>query len=130
MRALIALLAMTGTAAAHRWYDTSCCSDRDCHPVQANEIQITPSGYKIHGTIVSYGAAKQSLDRNCHVCVYASAKRSVAVPAPPKARLIIGMPKPLRPSGTCTGGPPRSRQDRSSNVSGPEHLEPRPMELK
>ncbi len=80
MRATLALLAMTGTAAAHGWYDTSCCSDQDCHPIQSYEVQLTPSGYKVHGTIVPYTAAKKSLDRDYHVCIYAGQVRCFYAP--------------------------------------------------
>ncbi|MHB2170133.1 hypothetical protein [Alsobacter sp. R-9] len=80
MRILIALLAMTGSAAAHSWYDQTCCSDQDCHPIQAYEVQATPLGYKVYGTVVPYGNARISLDRDYHICVYAGQVRCFYAP--------------------------------------------------
>ena len=32
---------------ADHWYDTSCCSKRDCEPVEPGAIMWTPEGYQI-----------------------------------------------------------------------------------
>jgi len=35
-------------AAAHSWYDASCCSNRDCEPIPPEAINETAVGYEVN----------------------------------------------------------------------------------
>jgi len=37
----------TGGAAAHEWYDPSCCNDRDCAPIPYDAVEQMEWGYKV-----------------------------------------------------------------------------------
>lgn len=55
---------------AHSWYDTWCCSNDDCHPVDDEEIHTLPDAYEYHGMKIGYDSVnvKPSLDGKYHVC--------------------------------------------------------------
>src|SRR5262245_9668074 len=52
-RNLIAALAIYALSAApahaHSWYDRSCCSDQDCHPVPDGSVTETKDGVVVKG---------------------------------------------------------------------------------
>lgn len=41
------ILATGGQAVGHSWYDSACCSDRDCAPIPAEAVRITSQGYEV-----------------------------------------------------------------------------------
>jgi hypothetical protein len=41
---VLGLALMTGNAGAHQWYEAACCSDRDCAPVDDDQVRDTPDG--------------------------------------------------------------------------------------
>lgn len=53
-------------------YSYACCSDRDCKPLSAGEVQETPEGYVLRktGEVVGYQdkRVKESPDGTFHVC--------------------------------------------------------------
>jgi hypothetical protein len=56
-------------AQSHEWYPSACCSDRDCHPVNCEEISTTPGYYRWHNLMFPRDASYPSQDGGCHVCV-------------------------------------------------------------
>ncbi len=76
----MAMLAVTTAASAHSWYDQGCCSDQDCHPIPPDQVQMTPAGYRVNGTVVPYSSARPSLDRDFHICIYAGQVRCLYAP--------------------------------------------------
>jgi hypothetical protein len=42
---------------AHSFYEYRCCSDRDCQPIDFDEVQVTPRGYIIRtsGVLIPFG---------------------------------------------------------------------------
>jgi hypothetical protein len=71
--AFIFLFAITGSVFSHSWYDTWCCSDRDCAEVTAREE--TGHGDLIvtskHGTVTISPTMQRlpSQDGKEHVCI-------------------------------------------------------------
>lgn len=53
---------------AHSWYDRWCCDERDCAPIAAEQVVVTPQGYRVQDAIVAFGDARVSMDRDYHVC--------------------------------------------------------------
>lgn len=41
---LLGILAFSKPAHAHSWYDNSCCNERDCYPISADEVEALPNG--------------------------------------------------------------------------------------
>jgi hypothetical protein len=39
---------MLRPAWAHSWYDTSCCSNRDCEPIPPDAVNETATGYEVN----------------------------------------------------------------------------------
>ena len=37
-------------AAAHEWYPLTCCSSRDCFPIEATDLEPVSGGYRIRAT--------------------------------------------------------------------------------
>ncbi len=33
---------------AHSWYDTACCSDRDCEAIEPDAVNETAAGYEVN----------------------------------------------------------------------------------
>ena len=72
------MMAMSGAASAHDWYDQSCCSDKDCTPVEKIEYKkdrvifhtkmFSPITIKTHQW--SSIRTKPSMDSNYHVCAF------------------------------------------------------------
>lgn len=65
---LILCLTVVG-ASAHDWYDRSCCSGQDCHPIPCEEIiekskSLFYKGWEFFGQSI-----KPSQDGLCHVCI-------------------------------------------------------------
>ncbi len=65
------------------WYDTGCCSQKDCEPVEPGAIVMTPEGYHVRyltsrGFIaegfITHGssAIRQSRDSQEHACAITS----------------------------------------------------------
>ncbi|ESR24844.1 hypothetical protein [Lutibaculum baratangense] len=57
-------------AAAHSWYPWSCCSDRDCKPVEATAVRFTEAGWLIErtGETIPFEKARVSPDGRYHIC--------------------------------------------------------------
>ncbi len=58
------------------WYDPACCSQRDCKPVEDDDIEfyLLPGGglavrYKVTGNIFQRHQFKLSQDERYHVCI-------------------------------------------------------------
>lgn len=71
---LLLLLAAV-PALSHSWYDHTCCSDTDCHPIaDCSEIKEVDGGYewKEASTGIKFFFARDRLkashDNQCHVC--------------------------------------------------------------
>lgn len=61
--------ALVVPALAHSWYPPSCCSDRDCAPLDSSRVKVVPGGYLIDGReLVPYDKAQWSPDENYHGC--------------------------------------------------------------
>ena len=86
IRATLLCIALAGPAAAHSWYEPSCCSSRDCMPVPAGTVTWTKEGWHVtleqHEHVFATGPIdeviphddpriRQSLDGNAHVCLSA-----------------------------------------------------------
>jgi hypothetical protein len=41
---LLCLAALLAVTPAHSWYDQACCSERDCYPISADEVEALPNG--------------------------------------------------------------------------------------
>lgn len=46
-RLLSLALILAGPAAAHDWYDPTCCSGRDCAPVPITSVRPVASGFQV-----------------------------------------------------------------------------------
>ena len=67
---LVSVLAMT-PAAAHSWYDSRCCSGRDCHPVPCEQLSVAADGSAVFlptGIPFFRENVLPSLDARCHIC--------------------------------------------------------------
>jgi hypothetical protein len=70
-----AVMLLNGDAAAHSWYDESCCHDRDCHPIPCEQIEKLGDGWvwrdmaTKHPYWFPHDRLKASRDNACHVCV-------------------------------------------------------------
>lgn len=68
-------LAGLAIAIAHSWYPLSCCSEKDCFPVEESDVKVTREGYRLKdGTLIPYSAARPSPDGLYHVCRYQDGK--------------------------------------------------------
>lgn len=73
---VLALIAAPAPAAlAHQapsgWtYDAVCCSNRDCRPISASEVEATARGWRIKrtGAVVPFSQARHSRDGAFHWC--------------------------------------------------------------
>jgi hypothetical protein len=57
---------------AHSWYDAECCSDNDCRPVRAMDVEETGPGewtYLPTGNKFTKNQIKPSRDGRFHVCI-------------------------------------------------------------
>ena len=45
---VLALVLLSSPAAAHSWYDQTCCGGRDCAPIPEGAVHATGDGYEIH----------------------------------------------------------------------------------
>jgi hypothetical protein len=79
MLGLVAYLLLTAPdAAAHSWYDASCCNNRDCGPLQTFLLIEEAEGYRVKYVspitgneiegFVRYRDVKPSRDQNWHAC--------------------------------------------------------------
>jgi hypothetical protein len=68
-------LVLCSPAVAHDWYEPKCCSDQDCAPVAAGDVEGTPLGYRIpaSGETIPYDdpRIRSSMDGHMHRCSYA-----------------------------------------------------------
>jgi hypothetical protein len=73
---VLLLFAPYRTASAHSWYDSRCCTDKDCHRVA--KVEILPNGDRImtadNGMVVEvkadFAAIHASQDNDYHICYY------------------------------------------------------------
>jgi hypothetical protein len=57
-------------ALAHDWYPQQCCSDRDCAPLAAERVKVTPEAYIIDGIHrVAHNMVRWSPDEQYHGCL-------------------------------------------------------------
>lgn len=55
----------------HGWYEQSCCSDKDCHPVENGAVQNGKEGVAVEGFgLLSYSdpRLRWSRDDRDHIC--------------------------------------------------------------
>ena len=70
--AVLLLISAHSSIRAHSWYDQSCCSDRDCHPVNSDDLVEVENGcwkYLPTGARFCGNQVKPSQDKHWHVCV-------------------------------------------------------------
>jgi hypothetical protein len=69
---IIVIIGISMTFAhAHSWYDSDCCSNTDCAPIDDAYIAETNTGYVVpSGELIKYGDSRvrQSLDGGWHWC--------------------------------------------------------------
>jgi hypothetical protein len=75
------MILLTAILLAHSFYDMSCCSERDCHPVPCAEIHGTGNGWEWHGRQFTRPMLKASPDNGCHVCLNNNATFCVYLPS-------------------------------------------------
>lgn len=68
---LLSLLLLSQPSLAHDWYPLECCSEKDCEPMSATDLErdgdewILPNGERIHNDF-----ARESRDHQFHWCRY------------------------------------------------------------
>ncbi len=71
---MVGRIGFASVADAHEWYDPACCDERDCRPIDAEHVTITPQGYRVEvGTlkaVVPFNEVRPSQDAGYHVCTY------------------------------------------------------------
>ena len=78
-------VALPSAALAHSWYDSWCCSDKDCAELNDSRVKITPAGYVVDGTfVVPFTSARRSQDSKYHAC-FPTPKELRCLYAPPGA---------------------------------------------
>lgn len=77
------LIPLAGAAQAHDWYDNTCCSDKDCRPIEDNEVKESPQGWLTPMGWVGYGdrRVKDSRDGRYHIC---ATQRLICFYVPPR----------------------------------------------
>lgn len=58
-------------AQAHEWYSPQCCSGRDCHPVNCEDLHENADGsltYGPSGITFRKDQIHPSQDARCHIC--------------------------------------------------------------
>jgi hypothetical protein len=84
-------LAVTTYAKAHSWYELECCDTRDCEPIPADQVKVTPEGFITpDGQLIPFASARVSADRDYHWCKYQ--KNSTAVIWPHEKRACFYAP--------------------------------------
>lgn len=68
MIVLLLLLAMMGSAAAHDWYPTECCSEKDCAIISDSQVREVRDGFLIGEEFFPRARSRQSPDENYHIC--------------------------------------------------------------
>lgn len=67
--ALLFSTSALGHSAGSWFYPKDCCSDKDCHPIDASRVRLTHSGYMIDEKFhVEFKGAKLSPDEHYHAC--------------------------------------------------------------
>ena len=74
---IVAMLLIAEMARAHEWYDTACCSSRDCEEIPDTAVTIESGGYHVRyvgalgfhvDIIVPFNKARPSRNENFHGC--------------------------------------------------------------
>lgn len=73
--AILALGLLASPAAAHSFYSTQCCNEKDCGPIADELVQATPQGwlYVPTGEVFAYGKdgrLRDSPDGKFHRCPF------------------------------------------------------------
>ncbi len=67
--ALAGMMLALPSAWAHDWYPPQCCSGRDCAPLAAGRVKVTPEAYIIDGIHrVAHNRVQWSPDGEYHAC--------------------------------------------------------------
>jgi hypothetical protein len=69
--AILTAITVSGVASVHSFYDMSCCSDRDCHPVTNGGVAETRDGFYVGKKFFrkdEISGVYPSPDRRFHVC--------------------------------------------------------------
>jgi len=89
--AFLALSMWSDIAKAHSWYELECCDTRDCEPIPADQVKVTPEGFITpDGQLIPFASARVSADRDYHWCKYQ--KNSTAVIWPHEKRACFYAP--------------------------------------
>jgi hypothetical protein len=64
------LLALIGHARSHDWYPWECCSDRDCAPIEASDVDEKAEGFTIKSTgeFIERSRVRVAPDDQFHLC--------------------------------------------------------------
>src|SRR5690349_4935245 len=65
------LIALSTSLLAHSFYDPECCSDRDCRPVSADDLEEVENGcwkYRPTGVKFCGKQVRPSQDKHWHIC--------------------------------------------------------------
>ena len=81
--AILFLIVLSSAAWAHSWYDSDCCSGRDCF--EATSVFTQPNGDRlvtaVTGVVVvvpaNFTAVRPSRDNNYHICYYVEGGKPV-----------------------------------------------------
>ena len=67
--ALGCVMAHPSPARSHSWYEPSCCSSRDCQPVDVRDVGESGDHYTYQGMRFPKTMSRPSQDSRWHVCV-------------------------------------------------------------
>jgi hypothetical protein len=65
---VLAMTWMIYPARGHSWYDTECCSGKDCKAVDTENIEHRDGGTYVNGKLIEPRKIKRSKDDQWHVC--------------------------------------------------------------
>ena len=85
--AVLWLVLLASPAAAHSFYDKSCCADHDCHPVPCERITMVAGGFEYRAyDNATYFFTRDKLrvspDGDCHACVHNESHSATCVYLP------------------------------------------------
>lgn len=70
---ILFLITLINITSAHEFYDSSCCSDKDCRPVPCKELIAQDDGGVKYKEFKFYKSqSKPAPDGMCHVCIWNS----------------------------------------------------------
>ena len=61
-------LLIIGFILIHSWYSQECCTDKDCRPVNCNDIKAVEFGFMYKNLFFRKELVHPSQDGQCHAC--------------------------------------------------------------